>query len=177
MTRGDARWALRFAEAHLRRNREDSALFSAYEEAAIGAGQTQRARQFLKTGLAERPIAVVWHRAYQDLGRTEHQEAELIVEYEAMLKKEPTSAGLLYLRGRIESDHAKGQEFFHRACKTDATLAWPWMALAYDAAGLGDWPQCRAGRQSLRLETRFSDAAPDSARGPTGDRRCAGGGT
>ncbi len=164
--------AWRFAQVRLWQNREDSALLTAYETAAIGAGQMQRARQFLKTGLAERPIAIVWHRTYQDLGRTTQQEAELTAEYDAMLKKEPTSAGLLYLRGRIDNDHAKGQEFFHRACKADATLAWPWMALAYDAASQGDWPQCRALADkafALKLEYPTLHQIRHEARLATGD--------
>ena len=66
-------------------------------------------------------------RQYQQLDIAAGKEAGLAAEYDALLRKNPTTP-LLYLRGRVDAEPAKGQEFFHRACKADAACPWPWMA-------------------------------------------------
>ena len=171
LQRGDpAAWP--FAEARLQGNPADSALLTAYEYAAVTSGQLDRAREFFQTGLARRPVSVEWHRAYQDLGRNGPREAELIAEYDKLLNKEPHSAALLYLRGRIDGDPVKGLEFFHKSCAADAKCPWPWMALAYDAACRGDWKQARELADkafNLHLENQSLHDVRFAARLATGD--------
>ncbi len=171
LQRGDpAAWP--FAEARLRGNPADSALLTAYEYAAVTSGQLDRAREFFQTGLARRPISVEWHRAYQDLGRNGPREAELIAEYDKLLKQEPHSAALLYLRGRIDGDSVKARDFFHKSCAADAKCPWPWMALAYDAACRGDWRQARELADKafkLHLDNQSLQEVRFAARLATGD--------
>jgi tetratricopeptide (TPR) repeat protein len=146
MQKGDIASAFDYAEARMRLARDNVALLQVYTQAAEDAEQTGRARQFLKAGLAVRPPSMAWHRAYQDLTLRAGQDAEtaMIADYDALLKMEPHSASLLYLRGRLEGARGKAQVFYRRACDADATLGWPWMALARIAAAVGDWQQTRA---------------------------------
>ncbi len=144
LAQGPPQAAFRFGEARLRGNPDDAELLNAYLYAAEATGQADRAREFLKTGLARRPVSVAWHRAYQESGKTAEREAAMAAEYDAMLKSEPQDARLLYLRGRVTDDVAASQDFFRRACRADPSLAWPLMALAYDAASRGDWKESRA---------------------------------
>jgi tetratricopeptide (TPR) repeat protein len=164
--------AFRFGEARLRKDHQDALLLDAYVEAAKEKGQTDRAREFLKAGLDGRPVAIVWHRAYQDVCTATGRTAAVAAQYDALLAKEPDSAALLYLRGRVDGDHIKGQMFFDRACQADPRLGWPWMALAYDAATMGDWPR---GRQladkafELKLDCPSLQVLRHLARLATGD--------
>ena len=140
----DSEAAFRFVEARLTRNPDDAKLLRCYVEAAKDRNQTDRAEHFLEAGLWRTPLSIPWHRAYQDLGRTEPRETGLAAQYDARLAKQSRSAGFLYLRGRVSAAPGQSEEFFRRACEADPGLAWPWMALAYTAAGRGDWPQARA---------------------------------
>ncbi len=164
--------AFAYAEARLRCDREDVMLLYAYTDEAVVAGQTDRAWQFLKSGLGRQPISVPWHRAFQDLNRTPERRRALIAEYDQSLQKEPDNARLLYLRGRIDDDRAKQQMFFRRACAADAALAWPQMALAYDAASAAEWQQSRAyADKAFELELRYPglEQMRHEARLATGD--------
>ena len=140
---GDVDAAFRFAESRLRLNSEDILLLFVYEEAAKESAQIERAEQFLKAGLKRDPLSVPWHRAYQDLRRSVPQRAELAAFYDESLTNRPRDARLLYLRGRVSPRRDQAHEFFRRASEADPALPWPWMALAYDAADKGDWPQAR----------------------------------
>jgi hypothetical protein len=164
--------AFAFAEARLRCDREDVMLLSTYVEEAGAAGRKDRACQFLQSRLDQHPISIPWHRAFQDLNRTPERRKALIAKYDQGLQKEPDNAQLLYLRGRIDDDRAKGRGFFRRACAADSMLAWPQMALAYDAASSGEWQQSLtfAGK-AFELKLRYAglDQLRHEARLATGD--------
>jgi tetratricopeptide (TPR) repeat protein len=144
LTQVDTPVALRFAEARLRRDPEDGKLLEAYVEAAKTKPLTARVEQFLQAGLERRPVSIPWHRAYQDLGSRAAREAAMIPDYDTQLQKEPRSAALLYLRGRLTAERAQADEFFRRASEADPSLPWPWMALAFTAASDADWPKVRS---------------------------------
>lgn len=165
-----AAWA--FAEKRLRLNRFDSEMLNFYQFAALMTGQRDRARRFLAEGLNERPISIVWHRVYQDITDDRQRETELVAEYEKRLADEPNSAAMMYLLGRIEPNHAKSLGYFQRSCDTDSTLAWPQMALAYDASSRGDWPKCLAladKARELKLDYSTIDPLRIAARFATGE--------
>ena len=106
------------------------------------------------------------------MNRTPERRRALIAEYDQSLQKEPDNARLLYLRGRIDDDRAKQQMFFRRACAADAALAWPQMALAYDAASAAEWQQSRAyADKAFELELRYPglEQMRHEARLATGD--------
>jgi tetratricopeptide (TPR) repeat protein len=172
MATGEPSAAFRFAETHLRRDPEDRLLLAAYSAAAKTKGQSDRAEQFLKGGLWRQPISVPWHRAYLDLKRTESRAADLAAQYDALLKAQPTDARLLYLRGRATAETGRADEFFRRSNQSDATLPWPWMALAYHAASRGDWPLARSQADkaiALNLDEPGLHAVRHSAHIATGN--------
>jgi tetratricopeptide (TPR) repeat protein len=78
---------------------------------------------------------------YQIVAERAVAEAELAAQYDRFLAAEPANPALLYLRGRIERDQGKQTAFYRRAIDGDATLAWPWIGLAAQAAARGNWPE------------------------------------
>jgi hypothetical protein len=98
---------------------------------------------FLRTSLTNRPVAVEWHRAYQSLRKDQKRDQQLVATYEAMLQSEPTNSALLYLRGRLASDHDEGRRWFQRAREADPTNPYPLFALGCDRAAMGDWARAR----------------------------------
>jgi tetratricopeptide (TPR) repeat protein len=141
---GDASAAFRFAEARLWRTPADAALLASYVQESQLQHRTDRARAFLERGLWRDPIVISWHRAYQELVEPGARDL-LLARYDEALEKDPESAVLLYLRGRASLARAESLEFFRRACDADGSLAWPWLALAADAAARGDWRESRNG--------------------------------
>ncbi len=58
---------LTYGEAVLLRNPNDGGFSALYYNTAIGENEAARALRFLKKGLAERPVCIPWHRAYQQI--------------------------------------------------------------------------------------------------------------
>lgn len=143
MAEGNPQSALRFAESRLQGNPEDKQLLEAYLRGTEQKNQTDRARDFLATGLWHSPPPIRWHRAYQDLIKDEAAIASLRQRYDTELEQAPRDSRWLYLRGRVADEHREGGAYFRRATESDPTMAWAWMALAYEAASRGDWQECR----------------------------------
>ena len=134
---------LRFAEWHLRGQGDDEEILRLYVAGAARQRQVERAENFLRVGLTNRPIAVEWHRAYQSLRHDRQRNEQLAGAYEAMLRTEPTNSALLYLRGRVAPDHAEGRRWFQRAREADPANPYPLYALGYERAATGDWAGAR----------------------------------
>jgi hypothetical protein len=146
---------LRFAECHLADRPGQERLVRQYLQLAARQHQDDRAREFLKGGLSRRPVDVAWHRANTYLKNRDQEVAGLVAEYDAALKKEPTSAALLYLRGRIANERSDAVAYVRRAVDADPKFSWGWYALAYDAAARGDWQQSRSyAEQVWKLNAR-----------------------
>lgn len=135
--------ALDFAERRLRRQPLQPALFRAYL-AGVTDADLPRVQEFLKSGLEARPVSVTWHRAYQSLAERDTPEAELIAQYDRYLAADPSSAALLYLRGRLEPDPTKQAAYYRRALDADPKQAWAWVGRAAQEAAAGRWPECLA---------------------------------
>ena len=135
--------AMRLAELRLRLNGNDERLIRAYVGGAQQQKQLERAEKFLRSGLTNRPLTIEWHRAYQNLHKSRRRDEQLAADYDAMLKAEPTSSALLYLRGRLCADHAAGRRWFERARDADPQNPYPLYALAYDRMAVGDWSGAR----------------------------------
>jgi hypothetical protein len=82
-----------------------------------------------------------WHRLYQSVVEATGETAPLIAEYDQMLADRPDDARLLYLRGRIETDWSRQQDYYSRAIAAAPDFAWPHFALAYNEAEQAHWPQ------------------------------------
>jgi tetratricopeptide (TPR) repeat protein len=135
--------ALHFAETRLRADPENTRLLFMYQQIAAGAGERNRVARCFREGLWREPLSISLHRGYQDLLRTDAEKAALAAEYDRRLKDHPRDARLLYLRGRVDLDRVKAREYFRQACEADSRIPWPWLALAYDAGGRGDWAKSR----------------------------------
>jgi tetratricopeptide (TPR) repeat protein len=140
----DREGAFAFAERRLRRFPDQKALFDQYLGQVLTSDRP-RGIAFLKSGLDRRPVLVTWHRAYQTLAGGGGDDKDLVALYDRYLASEPSSAALLYLRGRVEPDPARERDYFRRASEADPRLPWPWLSLAREAEAKGDWGE------SLRL--------------------------
>ncbi len=127
--------ALQLAEARLRVRPDDEEMLEAYlgKERSIPA-----ALATLKQGLDFRPVVVQWHRAYQSLARTPDREKELVVQYDAMLAREPKNASLLYLRGRLGNDADEEKKYYEQAEAIEPGHPWVQFAMGYHAVNEGD---------------------------------------
>jgi tetratricopeptide (TPR) repeat protein len=131
--------AFAFAESHLTAHPDDAFLLANYVELGISRGQQNRLERFLKAGCSRRPIVVEWHRCYQDLLQRSGRQPQVVAEYDALLKSEPQSGRLLYLRGRIDPDNLHSRDFYLRATKAEPDFAWPWYAMGGEAYEEGRW--------------------------------------
>ncbi len=130
---GLAEWAI---DAHPER----AAFLSAYAEAGELPAHKERVERFLKERISRRPVDIVLHRAYQGLHGGPRRPG-LEAEYEALLKAEPASSALLYLRGRLVSGLKAGAAYFERALKADPQNAYAHYALGYGRYSQGHWQE------------------------------------
>ena len=133
--------ALAFAESHLAAHPDDQFLLEGYAELGVERGQRDRIERFLKAGVGRRPVAVEWHRCYQELLRKDGRQPQVVAEYDALLKAEPQNGRLLYLRGRIDPDHVHSHDFYLWSTQAEPDLAWPWFAMAAEANEQGRWQE------------------------------------
>ena len=142
-------FALSFAESWLPAQPENPLLLQGYVSLAESGGAADRAEKFLKAGCwppirrgADLPVAVNWHRFYQDLLQRRGKHAAAIAEYDAALKAEPHNGRLIYLRGRIDPDFDARNRYFAQAEAAEPDLAWPWYSTAASEASRGEWAAC-----------------------------------
>ncbi|HWE36735.1 MAG TPA: hypothetical protein VG406_09220 [Isosphaeraceae bacterium] len=136
--------ALTFAERRLKRAPDQAQLMNYYYGKAVNGGVPggpERALAFLKSGLDRRPPSVRWHRAYQMLMQRDGHEAGLFAQYDRYLAADPKNAAFLYLRGRIDPDWDRQDEYFARSTEADPNLPWPWMARGMQAASRARWAE------------------------------------
>jgi tetratricopeptide (TPR) repeat protein len=153
--------ALSFAEHRLRRAPDQTPLMDYYVGKALSGsvpGGPERALAFLKSGLERKPPSIRWHRAYQALEERNGREADLVALYDRYLVADPKSAAFLYLRGRIDPDWGKQDEYYARAIEADSNLPWPWMARGMRASAGGRWAEAaqflRKARELGLIEPR-----------------------
>jgi tetratricopeptide (TPR) repeat protein len=132
--------ALSMAEWRIKLHPEDTEALVVFATLA----EKKHAEDVLRAGLERRPIAMEWHRMYQNLGRSREWDAWVAVEYDGMLKAEPNSSDLLYLRGRVAPDRSEAEQWYTRALQADARNPYPSFALGYVRASSGDWEGARA---------------------------------
>ena len=140
--------ALDFAEKRLRRNPRQAELLKYY----VGSIDVEQGRieSFLRSELDRRPVDVPWHRAYQTIAELNKHRSELLSLYDGYLGADPSSASLLYLRGRIDGDWDQQDQFYRRAIAADPKLGWPWMAIAARASSEARWDDSLAAALKAR---------------------------
>lgn len=163
--------ALGFAERRLRRVGGQPDLMKAYLR-SIPPEEAPRVEALLRSGLARRPVDVLWHRNYQGFAGLGGRENRVIDEYDRYLAAEPASGALLYLRGRVETDDARQSDFFRRSIEADPRLPWPWFALGKEAESRADFPEalrCLLRARELRIDDETAAPSLHVARLATGD--------
>ena len=116
---------LGFCEHHLKLTPGDTDLLDAYAAIAGQCDESVRCLKFLSKGLARRPVIMPWHRAYQDMCVVGKKTGGLAAEYDKMLKAEPDSSPLLYLRGRLEPTITGAAGYYDRSIAADDKNPFP----------------------------------------------------
>ena len=147
--------AKRFAMQHLRARPDDDGLLNAYLRHLPGGEAVADLEKLLASRLDYRPVAIQWHRTYQSIVENPAREQRLLAEYDAMLKKEPDNAALVYLRGRISPDREEALRSYTRASQLDPKNPFPIYALGYGAFSSGD---LEGARPLLEKAARMSPA-------------------
>lgn len=152
---------LPFLETHLLAapERDDLVLF--YSAWSIQEQRFSQARDFLKKRLADRPVRVEWHRAYQALScrgvphdAAKKQHEQLVTEYAALLASEPDDPALHYLRGRIEDHGRNSLPYFEQALAIDPQYPYALYAMGHGRMVRGEF------QEGLELLTRAVAAKP-----------------
>ncbi len=87
--------------------------------------------------LADRPVRVEWHRAYQVAMERSGTSLDLYREYTAQLDKDAGNTALMYLVGRVSPDRTEATRLFKAAAEGKPPLAYGDFAMAYDAMAAG----------------------------------------
>ena len=126
---------LSYAEAHLLATPSE-ALLDEYYILLLNNNKMSRGLKFLSRRLNKRPININWHRIYQNLAKNMNK--KVIPEYDKLLKQNPKSSALLYLRGRIDPDNLDSIKYYDKAIATDPKNDFPVFAKIYALANMGE---------------------------------------
>jgi tetratricopeptide (TPR) repeat protein len=121
---------LRLAEWRIQVQPDDAEALSVFVELA----KPSHAEEVLHAGLMRRPVAMNWHRVYQNLHSNADWYGWLTVAYDGMLKDDPGNSALLYLRGRIEPKPGESTLWFLKARDADPKNPFVYYALGYASA-------------------------------------------
>ncbi len=147
-----------FTESQLKQHANDNMLLRAYLSFRAAANQLDRCREFLAGGLATKPLAIEWHRTYQQVCEMTGRQTELEAEYRKKLAADPHDSALLYLTGRVVADAKEQRRDFEQAVEADRQNAYPQYALAYDYASAGDFPKALPlAQEACRLKPDHTD--------------------
>ncbi len=149
--------AMTLMEWHLRLHPEQDGLLAPYLQAAALAKRETAALNYLREACRRRPIAIAWHRAFQHLAEQQGELNELRPQYDALLKAEPDSSALLYLRGRLGTRVSESRPYYEAALNRDPANAYAHYAMGVTLAGEGRWPEARA-HLAQAVEQRPDDA-------------------
>lgn len=143
----------RYAESRLLLDPTNNELLQEYVGAIADDDERNRVKQFLQSQLGTRPVLTGWHRTLQEMHTSAAEKAELLKQYDDLLKQEPDNGALLYLRGRLTPQRSVAREYFNRSIAADPSLSYPWMGLGYQALTVGDWEKCEEySRRALELQ-------------------------
>ncbi len=108
---------------------------------------------FLRPGLAERPVRVEWHRAYQNLMGKLSPQRDLRPEYEKLVQETKNHPESVYLLGRILDTEA-ADKFFRQAAEAVPPSPYAVHALGFDALCRGQFAEAVARiEQAVQLRT------------------------
>ncbi len=103
--------------------------------------------------LAARPIAIAWHRAYQDVFEDTPEGGDLVARYRALVAQEPESSTLAYLLSRVVDDPDESMQILERAVKLPHPSGYAFYGRAFDRMIEGDFAGALADcDEAVRLE-------------------------
>lgn len=132
---------------------------------------------FLRPRLADRPVRLDWHRAYQTALEKKTTDAEVVGEYRALLAADPENRDLMYLLARCLDDRAESDALLGRSVEGEAPSPYGCYALANRLLSDGEFEEAptwserairsapddvhfqRVHIRALELAGRYADAA------------------
>jgi hypothetical protein len=107
--------------------------------------------------LAQRPVLIEVHRAYQSVTEIQDPLRDLEDEYAQLLAKEPDNGDLIYLLARVTDDLDRADELFEKASSPPYDCEYAVAALAFDSLSRGEFDEAERRFNSI------SDASKDVA--------------
>lgn len=94
--------------------------------------------EYLKPGLAARPLRVEWHRIYQGVMQKSHPEKDLRPEYRQLLEEMKGDPDAFYLLARLE-DLDEGDRLLRQAAEGPTPSMYPFSSLGFHALAAGQF--------------------------------------
>jgi hypothetical protein len=124
------------------------------------------ARTLFESRLADRPVLVEWHRAYQFLMDSRFQSVDLLPVYRKWMDAEPDDGALIYLYARLTMSPATERPLYEKALHAKHPAGYAAYALATDAFANGRYAESiaflqqaeKAGVHSESLQLRKRDS-------------------
>ncbi len=107
--------ALRYAKALLGAEPDNPEVLNATAELMGPEAFTA----YAQPRLAQRPVLVDWHRAYQRLARRQDPKRSLYDEYHALWQADPTSGDLAYLVAAVDDEPGRSAAMMERAAPSN----------------------------------------------------------
>ncbi len=138
LQQSDVEQAWSYAERELRRDPENENLLNVLALSAKPRDMS-RLRTLLESKIDYRPVALHWHRLYQNLPEVSKDYEKTLGLYENFLQADPQNAKLIYLRGRFDRALEVGQQALSQAIKTDPKFGWPYFSRGFTHMCSGEW--------------------------------------
>ena len=119
-----------YAERSLRRNPNDQGLLAALRS-SVQPEQMSQLRSLLESRLDHRPVALHWHRTYQNLPEVSRDYETTLALYENLLQADPQNSTLIYLRGRFDKNLQVGLDSIAEAITVDPGFGWPYFSRGF----------------------------------------------
>ena len=127
-----------WAERNLLRHPDDASLLRVLRSSAQ-PGDMPRLRSLLELKLEQRPVALHWHRTYQDLPEVSREYEKTLSLYETFLRADPQNPILIYLRGRFDKNLELGRNLVSQAIEIDPDFGWPYFSQGFMKLCYGEW--------------------------------------
>jgi tetratricopeptide (TPR) repeat protein len=131
----------------------EEGIYAHYYYSMVEPNEFTRAAQ---RGLEVRPVAVDLHRLYQEAKELAEPDYDITGEYRRLLEKEPESARLQYLLGRVVRDPKESQRLFEQSVSGGNPCVYGYYALGYHRMGMGQF------EEGLELARKATAMRPDS---------------
>ncbi|HIJ65676.1 MAG TPA: tetratricopeptide repeat protein [Candidatus Hydrogenedentes bacterium] len=127
-------------------------------ELAGAVGKWEQACDAFREATRIAPDVVEGHQAYQDAMEQLGKREELLAQYRSKLERQPDSALVHYLLGRIASDLAEKEKLLLAAVRLDPSLSWAYYALGHLYEHAEKWNQSESAfRKVTELRPNWAE--------------------